>query len=168
MNRDTERLVMVGGIVVGGAAIAGLLYILTKSSKGDAPSAPQPPQRSTKGTLSGADLDKLIEATASTRSGPDYEWDINFGDWGVRRERKLAFTNLAKGSIVRLSMYPLARANDPVVFQYAAQITEVIPMTGFTIYKAKWVNTPGGLSPDQWVAFTSSDISSVIKAVARS
>lgn len=169
---------MVGGVIVGGAAIAGILYAVTKKSSGATTTQPptstklpsstkgQPAQTNTKGTIDQATLDKLLEDTVSTRSGPDYGFDLIVGGWIIYRDPKVAFTNLGKGSIVRLKMYPDERPD--LATTYAAEIVEVVPLTGFTIYKGKWINTPGGLDPTALVAFTSSEISSVVKSVPRS
>ena len=160
MKQDTQRLVVVGGVVLAGAAIAGILYALTKST------SPQPPQGSTSGALTQRDLTQLLADTAATMTGPDYDYDINFGDWVVRRDAKLAQTRLAAGSIARLTMYPAGRPD--LARDFAVQITEAIPLSGFTIYKGRWVNAPGGLEADALVAFTSSDITSVVKSTPRS
>lgn len=147
---------MVGGVVLGGTAIAGIIYMLTRPK-----TLTQPPQGSSGGTLTQGDIDKLLEDTASTRSGPDYDYDLNFGGWVVRRGEKLSFTNLPKGAVVRLSMWPSGRPD--IVQDFAVQISEVINLGGFTIYKGKWVNAPGGLDAGDWVAFTSSDITGIVK-----
>ena len=161
MKQSTQRLVMVGGVVLGGAALAGLVYMLTRPK-----TLEQPAQSSQAGTLTQGDIDQLLADTASTRSGPDYDYDITLGDWTLRRDQKLGYPNLAKGAIVRLKMYPTGRTD--LVQTFAAQITEVINLGSFTIYKGKWVNAPGGLDVNDWLAFTSSDIASVAQSVPRS
>lgn len=163
---------MVGGVVVAGAAIAGIIYALTKSSTPSSSAlAPSPGGGGGGGggggTKSSGVTQQMLDDTVSTLSGPDYGYDLIFGGWILVRERANHYPNLGPGSAVHVKMYPDAIGHS-AMREYGLQITKAFPLASFTIYQAKWSITPGGLDPNEPVFITSADISSVSKVVPRS
>ncbi len=150
MKQDTKTLLIAGGCAL---VAGGLIYVLTRGSKSD-------------------DLDSILVEVSATRSGPDYETVLVFGGWTLDRERQYSYPNLGPGSIAKLRLYPSKIEGNPQTgysgphFDYAVQITKATRVGGFTVYEGKWINTPGGLDPNDFIRFTSADVSSVAQSVS--
>lgn len=150
---------MVGGVVVAGAVVAGILYALTRKSS-DASAAMDTPT----GGVSDTGLDALLNEVAASRSGPDYETVLTLGDWTIDREKQFSFPNLGPGSVARVRLYPTQSGYAGPHYDYGIQITKAKRVGGFTLYEAKWINTPGGLDPNDILRITSADVASVVSS----